>query len=169
MSGPTRVASVPQWSVLGRVRVPRKGGRFGFTEEYYDQPRHFVDFIKTWEAPGRNTARRTTGWIWSHSARSGHDGCRELRLRELAAQSSVAHRLFHSEQLHRVRRLARLEHGMVAGEASRWRCQTMDTPCGTWMQVLATTSTTQVFRHWAWRRSMQSDDMGNADKATSRC
>ena len=24
-----------------------------FTEEYYDQPRHFVDFIKTWEALGR--------------------------------------------------------------------------------------------------------------------
>ena len=80
MSRPTRLHRLPQWSVLGRVRVPRKGGRFGF-HRVVRPARHFVDFIKTWGGTWE-MLKETTGWIWSHSAQSGHDGCRELRLRD---------------------------------------------------------------------------------------
>ena len=32
-----------------------------FTTEYYDQPRHFVDFIKTWAVRGQSTETMPIG------------------------------------------------------------------------------------------------------------
>ena len=104
-----------------------------FTEEYYDQPRHFVDFIKTWGDLG-GIRPETTGWIWSHLHESGHDGCANYDYvsSQLNPLSLIDYFILNSY----IVSADWLDWNTAWWrEASRWRCQTMEVPCGTWMRV----------------------------------